>query len=547
MLVYDKAVGNALHETLWALFIGMAIALALELVLRVTRLFLVEHAGARWDVHTDAQLVRRMLAAPLSSPLPVGEVLARYRELGATREVLSAQFLLPLADVPFVLLFLLVLLCISPWLVVVPVVMSALLVACNVAVQTLAKRRQKVSNQAHSVKLGYLTDLLLTRESLRDPHAAAMVESAMRKPSQEGARAASQARLWAQMAQQFTTVGVSLVSALTLLVGVFLIEGQALSVGGLSSSTVLSSRVVVALCGLVPVLTRWEEFLQALKSLTVVVGGPASDAQGAPSGATALAGAGRATGAADGAGAVTQGRSAFQTEGLRVDGLYYTLHAGQEKERHLLAQMSFSIAAGQLVVVVGASGAGKSTLLRLLAGHLAPSKGRISYAAVVVDSEQGRRWMATQLAYKPQEPVFMGGTVKEVLAPNQSHLLPDARAVQVLRTVGLGPALDQGFLGLESPVGTNGAGISGGQRQMLALARALLAERDLMLLDEPTLGLDRTAQEGLIQGLLALRAQGKALVVATHTSELIHVADRVLVLERGKLVADAPPQALMRA
>jgi ATP-binding cassette subfamily B protein/ATP-binding cassette subfamily C protein LapB len=406
-----------------------------------------------------------------------------------------------------------------------------LLVACNVAVQTLAKRRQKVSNQAHSAKLGYLTDLLLTRESLRDPHAAAMVVSAMRKPSQEGARAASQARLWAQMAQQFTTVGVSLVSALTLLVGVYLIEGQALSVGGLSSSTVLSSRVVVALCGLVSVLTRWEEFLQALKSLTVVVGGQVPESVGSmPAG-----------------GAGVGARSAFQTEGLRVDGLYYTLHAGQEKERHLLAQMSFSIAAGQLVVVVGASGAGKSTLLRLLAGHLAPSKGRMSYAAVVVDSEEGRRWMATQLAYKPQEPVFMGGTVREVLAPNQSQMLPDARAVQVLREVGLGPALDQGFLGLDSPVGANGAGISGGQRQMLALARTLLAQRDLMLLDEPTLGLDRTAQEGLIQGLLALRAQGKALVVATHTSELIHVADRVLVLERGKLVADAPPQALMRA
>lgn len=133
--------------------------------------------------------------------------------------------------------------------------------------------------------------------------------------------------------------------------------------------------------------------------------------------------------------------------------------------------MTVALKPAEPVVVVGASAAGKSTLLRWLAGHLLPDAGRMAFAA--------------QVAYKPQEAVYIGGSLGEVVMPGQTHV-HEAAVTRSLRAAGLGPALDKGELGLTSDVGTNGAGVSSGQRQMLALARVLASDRAVLLLDQPT-------------------------------------------------------------
>jgi ABC-type bacteriocin/lantibiotic exporter with double-glycine peptidase domain len=146
------------------------------------------------------------------------------------------------------------------------------------------------------------------------------------------------------------------------------------------------------------------------------------------------------------------------------------------------------------------------------------------------------------VSYKSQEPCFLEGTITEIVAPGE-EAPDDARVSAALRSAGLGPALDRAELGLSRKAGTNGAGLSGGQRQMLAIARILYASRRLVLLDEPTLGLDRVAQDTLLDALKALKSS-RCVVVATHTTELIQRADRVLVLDHGRLVADSTPAKL---
>jgi ABC-type bacteriocin/lantibiotic exporter with double-glycine peptidase domain len=528
MLVYDKAVGNEIHETLFALTAGVLLIFALELCLRISRVFMIEHAGARWDARLDERLMRGVLAAPLSKALPVGDVMGRYRDLSGTRDVLSAQFLLPLADVPFVLLFAVVLWAIGGPLVWVPLVMGGLLFTACVLLQNVSRGRQNMANAAHSRKLNWLADVLMTRESLADPRAASVAVAGMRTPSQLGARAASKARMWSQLVQQVLPVGMALTSALTLVAGVFLIEAQALSVGGLISSTLVAGRMVAAMCGLAPVLSRGQEFRRAVQGLgeAVNLDAPAIDAV--------------STYLAKDASSI----SAFALEGLRLEGVAFAYSSQTQDARKILQDVTLALKPAELVVIVGASGAGKSTLLRLLAGHLTPDAGRMAFAAHVIDGPGARRWMAAQVAYKPQDAVYIGGSLTEVVMPGHA-VVDEAAVTQALRAAGLGPALDKGELGLTSEVGTNGAGVSGGQRQMLALARVLASDRAVLLLDEPTLGLDRSAQEGLLSALAALRTSGRCVVVATHTTELIQMADRVLVLDKGRIVADAPPSRLL--
>jgi ABC-type bacteriocin/lantibiotic exporter with double-glycine peptidase domain len=521
MLVYDKAVGNELHETLWALSIGMGLLFALELVLRLSRVLLVEHAGARWDMHLDERLLRGVLAAPASKPLAVGTLLSRYRELGATRDVLSAQFLLPLADVPFAILFAIALAVIAGPLVLIPITVGLLLLAAGGVLQSAAARRSRVATQASGTKLSWLVDVLMARESVMSVAAARVAERGLREPSAIAARAGSRARVWQQVSQQLLPVGMSACTVLTLLAGVYRIEAQALSVGGLISTTMLGGRLVSSICLFAPVVLRWQEFMRALRDMAGTV---ALDAAALPD---------------RDAGGQAGPLGAAAAEGVRLSGVGFAY----PDKPPVLDELNVALKAGELVAVVGSSGAGKSTLLKLLAGHVVPTSGQFALGGRVVQDDLTRRWLAGAVAYKPQEPGFLAGKLQDVVAPGEGDSR-EAELLRALRVAGLGPQLDRGELGLNTELGPNGAGLSGGQRQMLALARVLHQPSDLVLLDEPTLGLDRQAQEGFLAALPGWK-DGRCVVVATHSAELIQICDRVLVLERGRLVADAPPQRLL--
>ncbi|HEY9108696.1 MAG TPA: ATP-binding cassette domain-containing protein, partial [Roseateles sp.] len=369
MLVYDKAVGNELHETLWALAIGMALLFALELVMRLSRVLLIEHAGARWDMHLDERLLRGVLAAPASRPLPVGTLLARYRELSSTRDVLSAQFLLPLADVPFALLFAIVLAVIAGPLVLIPLGVGAALLAAGGLLQAAAVRRSQMANKAASSKLSWLVDVLIARESLMSSAGARVAERGLREPSATAARASARARVWQQVSQQLLPVGMSACTVLTLVAGVYRIESQALSVGGLISTTMLGGRLVSSICLFAPVVLRWREFMRALRDMSATV---ALDAAALP----------------DAQAAGPLGEAA--AEGVRLAGVGFAY----PDRPPVLADLTATLKPGEMVAVVGSSGAGKSTLLRLLAGHLVPTAGQFALGGKVVSDDLTRRWLA---------------------------------------------------------------------------------------------------------------------------------------------------------
>jgi|JI10StandDraft_1071094.scaffolds.fasta_scaffold46557_2 ATP-binding cassette subfamily B protein/ATP-binding cassette subfamily C protein LapB len=519
MLVYDKAIGNQVHDTLWALATGMGLLLALELVMRSARIYLIEHAGARWDAFLDERVVRGVLAAPLSRPLAPADLLNRMREVAATREVLSAQSLLAAADLPFVLLFAAVVAAVGGALVWIPLGMGALVLATGAVFQRAGLRRQREATAAGRAKLGTLMDLVAARESLHGRPLARVAESTYRHQAQTGARAAAKARWWAQLQQQTMPVLIAATSVAMMVGGVFQIEAQALSVGGLISVNMLGIRLLSSLCSAAPLAGRWREFTRALDSL-----GQSVDLQAPPLVDPAVQ------------------DSALAQEGIRLEDLHF---AWTPQGRPVLDGLNLQLRPQQIVALVGASGAGKSTLLRLLAGQLQHTGGRLVFGAHVVGDEASRQWMCRQVQHKPQDPCFLGGTLAEVVAAGQPGAT-DAALVDALRRAGLGPALDRGDLGLNTPVGTNGAGLSGGQRQMVALATAFHADLPVLLLDEPTLGLDRSAQERVLEALPALR-EGRCVVIATHAAEVIQRADRVLVLDRGRVVADGPPDRLLAA
>lgn len=517
MLVYDKAMGNAVHATLWAMAIGMGLLLVQDIALRLSRVQLIEHAGARWDAFLDERLMRGVLHAPLSRQIRIADLVNRLREFMATREVLSAQFLLPIADLPFLLLFIGVVALIGGPLVFIPLAVGLVVVAASLLCHRLGHERLGVARSATDAKLGTLIDVLSARDSLLGQPRAAQAEASYRSQAQVAARAGARARWWQQTLQQVLPILVSCASVAMLVAGVYRVEAKAMSVGGVISANLLGMRILGMLCGLAPFVTRWREFSAALSALgqSVALGLPPASA------------------------ATVADPTAMTLEGVRLEALRFA-YPGQD--RAVLDDVNLTLRTGELVALVGSSGAGKSTLLRMLAGQLEPASGRLSCAGHRIDSDAARYWLNHQVTCKTQESNFLGGTVRDVVGGGQPAA--DASLVRALRAAGLGPALESGELGLNSVVGTNGAGLSGGQRQMVALAAAMHNPRGLLLLDEPTLGLDRVAQECVMNALQSLR-DGRCVVVATHAADVLARADRVIVLERGRIVADAPPQKLM--
>lgn len=536
MLVYDKAVGNQIHDTLWSLAIGMLLVLGFEITCRVARMSLVEQAASRWDTTLDERLMRGVLAAPLARPLPVGTVLNRYRDLASAREFLSASYLLPLADLPFLLLFV-----VAGWFIGGPLVGIALLIgtvlwAVSALLHRVSRHHQRLADQAHGQKITRLVDTLLARDSLMGAAAGRLALDGFRQPSAAGARSSTRSRVWSQLSQQLLPVGLGLTTVALLVAGVFQVEAQALSVGGLISLSMLGGRIVGGLCALSPISSRWAEFKRALNELRSTI-----DLESAPL-PDAATGPGEAVFA-------RRDDPALRAEGIQVVGIQVRYPGS---ERRVLDGVQFKLRLGELVAVVGASAAGKSTLLKLLAGQIAPDVGQLSVAGRQVADDAQRRALAAAVACKPQDPTFLPGTVRQIVCPEAPAAADqawsgDEAVLRSLRAVGFGRGLDSGEVGLNLAVGLAGQGLSGGQRQMLALARALHSDAGLLLLDEPTLGLDRVAQDTLIATLAALRGGGRCVVVATHTSELIRVCDRVLVLDGGRVVMDAPPARLFEA
>lgn len=519
MNVYDRVVPNGAVETLWALAIGVMLVYLFDLGLKILRGYMVELAAKRSDVMLSATLFERMLGIRMQHrPVSVGAFVNRLHEFDGVRNFITSSTLLTLIDLPFLVLFLLLMAYIGGWLVVVPV--ATIPLALLIAYRAQKRLRPMVMNvmQGSARKSANLVESMVGIETIKtltaESRAQRIWEQAVGYVSQWGLDArmvSSSALLTVNLLQQLAGVAI-------VIWGVYLITDQALTLGGLIASVILGGRALAPLGQLAALLTSYDHAEAALKSLDEVMELPVER----PHGERFL-------------------QDHEFRGGVQFQSVEFT-YPGQP--RAALAGASLRINPGEKVGIIGRVGSGKSTVLRLILGLYQPQRGSVlcdGFDLKQLDPSSLRRAMG----YVSQDVTLFYGSVRENIALGLTGV-GDPEIVAAADRAGILEHINAHPEGLSMTVGERGETLSGGQRQALGLARMFLRDPPILLLDEPTSAMDQGG-EARIKQVLGEFARDKTLILTTHKMGMLDLVDRILVMDRGRVVADGPKAEVLAA
>jgi len=513
-LVYDKVIGNHITETLWALTLGMTLFIVLELVLRIIRMYYIEQLAGRFDIEFDNRSVRRLLESKVTAP--VGVVLAKYRDLSSARDLLSSNYMLMLIDLPFLLMYVVAIGLLGGHLVWVILVGGGMLVVSQLLCKIPATDYSNAAMTSGIGKIDKLASLVFGMETLKTSPLQDRLVKAFLSDAADNAVSQAKSRFWMNAGYALSTVGYTLISVGTLVIGVYLVEDNALTVGALIATSLLISRATSMLSSVTMVLGRMEMFKRARAAFEEMFDDTGPE--------QAIADVLRQ-----------------DMHGL-IQVVNLTLHL-DKNEKPALDNVSLAIQPGEKVGIVGRSGSGKTTLMRALAGlhKVNAGKGQVLIDGVAVAAYAAPVRMRC-IGYKPQEPFLFDGSLAANIFVGDRVDSNEYEAA--LAVSGVDDLIARGELRLDQMLKAPG-NLSGGQRQMVALARVVAGMPTVMLLDEPTTGIDLSTETRIIEKLMTYSAQ-RTLVVATHSTALLRRMDRIIVLNDGKVVADGPSAAILQ-
>lgn len=519
MNVYDRVVPNHATDTLWILSIGMLIAISADFVLRMMRAWFVDLAASRVDVTLSATIMERVLGMKLSErPASVGSFASGLQSFEAVRSFISSATILALVDLPFVLLFMIVVLLIS-WPLIFPILAGVVLVMIyTAAVQHKMHLLSENSMQASAQRNATLVESLSSLETLKILGAEGRMQSIWEKTTLLVSRVGVKMRLLSGSVGSSTAWIQQAVSVIIIIVGVYQVIDGNLSQGGLIAAYMLSSRIMAPIGQTAGLLMQYHSAATALTALEQIMAKPVErplDKQW-----------------------ISRPRLQGGIEFKKVAFKY------PHDEREALRDVSFKINPGERVAVLGRNGSGKTTLEKLIAGLYEASAGTVLLDGIDIrqlDPAELRR----NMGYVAQDVNLFFGSLRDNIALGTAHAT-DEMILDAVRLSGLTEFVNQHPMGLAMPVGEHGQLLSGGQRQSVSIARALLNDPPILLMDEPTGSMDHTSEEEFKRNLMQYAAH-KTLLVITHRTSLLELVNRIIVIDGGKIVADGPKDQVVEA
>ncbi len=519
MNVYDRVVPNQAVETLWALTAGVLLVLVFDFLLRMLRAYFLDTAGKRVDISLSSALFSHVLAVrPAQWPASSGSLASAMREFETLRDFVTSATLTTLVDLPFLFLFIAVIWMIGGELALIPLMALPLVIVAGLLLQIPLAREAQKNYSELAQKQALLVEAVDGMEAIKVATAEGAIQAKWEGISNRGAVSGLHSRLISTLMINFTATVQQLAYVATVVGGVFLISQNRMTVGSLIACSILVSRGLAPVGQIASLMSRFQSSRAALRGLNKLMQLESER---------------------------PDGRSFLHRPQLVGDivfekvSFHYPAQQGQA-----LKDVSFRIAAGERVAILGKVGSGKSTLQRLVLGLYHPDSGSVQVDGIDIrqtDPTDLRR----NIAYVSQEPRLFYGTLRENIAlgrpgASDDHVLAAARAAGVDAFVNNHP------YGYGMSIGEGGKGLSGGQRQAVNIARALMGEPPILLFDEPTGPMDYNTEQAFINAMHTY-ITGRTLLLVTHKPSMLTLVDRIIVLDGGAVIADGPRDQVMQA
>ena len=518
MNVYDRVIPNKAIPTLWVLALGVALALLFDFALRIARSRLVDEIGRNLDAKLSQKLFEKVMNLPMASRQgSTGALAKRLSEYELVRDFFASTTVVLLVDLSFLLIFLIFITILAGWLVAVPLVGIALMALAGYSLQRKMGRSAIDAQADASLQHSVLVESIGGLETLKAARAEGQMLGRWRRYASMTAGTQEQLRRVTAVAVNLTSSSQQLISVGLLIGGFYRFNAGEMSMGAIIAIVMLAGRAMAPVGQFAFLMTRAKQALTTMDSLQQMM--EAEDER------------------------QTAARSIVPE--IRVGKIELTDvdFAYPGASTNALNGISLKIEPGERIGIIGRVASGKSTLGRVLCGLYTPSGGVMS-----VDGLDSRQYHPHQLReefrFVAQDSELFSGSVRDNLMLGAAQA-DDQQLIDAVVRSGADIFLSRDAAGFDFPVGERGNRLSGGQRSLLVLARALVSPSKLLFLDEPTGSMDTQTENYFIERLRTALAPKQTLIVSTHRHQMLNIVDRLIVIDGGKIVADGPRQEIL--
>ncbi len=518
MNVYDRVIPNSAYETLWVLSLGALIVYVFDFLMKNMRSHFLDVAGRKADVKISAKLFEQVLGMTLTArPSSAGVLASNMREFETIRDFFTSATMAALIDLPFSLFFIIIIAVIAGPLAIIPLIAIPIVVGCGWILQKPMQRIIRQSMHESALKNALLFETITGLETIKTQAAEGHVQRRWEELTEKGSKTSVQSKRVAALALNFSLFIQQFTVICMVIAGVYLISDAKLTQGALVGSVLLVGRALGPLSQVAGLMTRFNQSVEALRQLEDLMRRPVER----PAGKHFISMP------------RIEGKIEFRDVEFKYPGQSHPAVRG----------LSLTINPGEHIGIIGAVGSGKTTLARLLVNLYQPTNG-----AVLLDGTDVRQIdpgdLRRSVGAVQQSPNLFYGSVRENITMGH-ETAPDRAVVRSAELAGVLEFLQDSEKGLDTQVGERGEALSGGQRQAVAIARALLYDPPVLLLDEPTASMDPTSELKLRERLKVM-SRGKTTILITHKGAMLDLVDKLILMDRGQVIAYGPRDEIIR-
>jgi ATP-binding cassette, subfamily C, bacterial LapB len=517
--VYDRIIPNLAFDTLWVLSSGVLIIYLFELLMRGLRGYFIDSAGKKSNVVLSSMLFEKVLSLRMEArPKSIGSFTKKLQQFESIRDFITSVSVTALVDLPFVFLFLGAIFYLGGHLIWIHITAILLLLGYALIVQIPLKKAVKMSFSADAQKNAVLVEGLSGLETIKTLGAESKIQRAWEESVSFIADWTARSRFLATSVSHAANFLQNIAVVAVIIGSLYMISRGEMTGGGMIACVILSRRAIFPMSQVVNLMTRYHQARNSLNSLNKIMSLPSERSSDK----------------------AFLHRVSMKGD-ITVTNLSFTYPDTTEE---VLRNINFQVQAGERVGIIGPIGSGKTTLGKLILGLYQPTGGSVAVDGTdirQIDPAELRRF----IGYVPQEVTLFRGTLKENITLGATDV-DDATVLRAAEAAGVAQFVAHHSHGFDMPIEEQGRNLSGGQRQNIAIARAILLDPPVLIMDEPTSSMDNRNESTLKKNLMQI-VQGKTTIIITHRLSMLEMVDRIIVLNKETIIADGTKQRIMEA